>query len=202
MRLAKLKNSRHKRRGAVLVEAALILPFLLYCIYGMWEYGRLIQTYQIVANAAREGGRAASTGSRTATNVHPQLPVNPDWEVQNSVVSYMKNAGLPINTSSTSNLKIIVSNPDKTSSWTYDAINPGSGTGSGSGVDPVAGATQDIANRRDRVFVEVEYKYQAVKWSPAQWFVGNAAIIKASSSWFVLKDKPVAIDSSIPSQPL
>jgi len=46
------------------VEFAFVLPILMTLLLGIWEVGRLIHVKQIISNAAREGGRAASTGLR------------------------------------------------------------------------------------------------------------------------------------------
>ena len=47
------------RRGQALVEFALVLPVFLLLIFGIVDAGRLIYTYNTVANAAREGARVA-----------------------------------------------------------------------------------------------------------------------------------------------
>jgi ABC-2 type transport system ATP-binding protein len=45
------------RRGVAVVELAVLLPFLLVVLLGIWEVGRLIEVQQILNNAAREGAR-------------------------------------------------------------------------------------------------------------------------------------------------
>jgi Flp pilus assembly protein TadG len=50
-----------RRRGAVLVEAALVLPVVLLLILGVMEYGRFLMTLHLFNNAAREGCRYAVT---------------------------------------------------------------------------------------------------------------------------------------------
>ncbi len=45
--------------GAALIEAAFVLPILLFVSIGIIEFGRAFQTWQIVTNAAREGARIA-----------------------------------------------------------------------------------------------------------------------------------------------
>jgi Flp pilus assembly protein TadG len=45
--------------GAALIEAAFVLPLLLFVSIGIIEFGRAFQTWQIVTNAAREGARVA-----------------------------------------------------------------------------------------------------------------------------------------------
>ncbi len=56
-----------KRRAAAAVELAVCLPFLLIIVSGIWEVGRMVQVQQLLANAAREGGRQASAGQKDAT---------------------------------------------------------------------------------------------------------------------------------------
>lgn len=46
-------------RGSALIEAALTLPLLLLVSVGIFEFGRVFQTWQVLTNAAREGARIA-----------------------------------------------------------------------------------------------------------------------------------------------
>jgi Flp pilus assembly protein TadG len=71
------------RRGAAVVEFALLLPVLMTLLVGAWEGGRLIEINQILSNAAREGARLAASGQATST------------QVQTAVLNYLSNAGLP-----------------------------------------------------------------------------------------------------------
>jgi Flp pilus assembly protein TadG len=81
------------RRAVAAVELALLSPLLVALLLGIWEVGRLIQVNQILSNAAREGGRQASTGLRT------------NAEVEQVVRDYVGNAGLP-----TGNVTVTVTN--------------------------------------------------------------------------------------------
>jgi len=51
---------RRDERGAVLVEAAIILPILFMMIFGIMEIGSAMKSYSGAANAVRAGGRMAS----------------------------------------------------------------------------------------------------------------------------------------------
>ena len=62
-------------RGTAAVEFALVLPLLVTILMGVWDLGRLVAANQVLANAAREGGRQASTGNLTTANVQ-QTVVN------------------------------------------------------------------------------------------------------------------------------
>lgn len=54
------RKNKRQRRGAVLVEAAVVQPLLLLFILGVMEYGRYLMTMHIFQNAAREGAAYAA----------------------------------------------------------------------------------------------------------------------------------------------
>jgi len=60
--MLRTRPARPRRDAAAVVELALLLPFLLVVIIGIWEVGRLIQVQQALNNAAREGTRLAAQG--------------------------------------------------------------------------------------------------------------------------------------------
>ena len=66
---------RQTRTGTASVELAVCLPFLLIVLVGVWEVGRMVTAQQLINNAAREGGRQASAGLTSNTNVR-QYVVN------------------------------------------------------------------------------------------------------------------------------
>jgi len=61
-----------RRRGATLVEAAFVLPVLLVILLGILEFGWYARNQLTVANATREGARAASIG-RTQNEVRTRV---------------------------------------------------------------------------------------------------------------------------------
>jgi Flp pilus assembly protein TadG len=67
MRTARKAQQIHVRRiqGNAMTEFALILPFVLACIFGVIEFGRALYTYHFVSNAAREATRWASVRGQT-----------------------------------------------------------------------------------------------------------------------------------------
>jgi Flp pilus assembly protein TadG len=71
------------RRGAAIAEFAILMPIILALLVGIWEVGRMIEVQQMLSNAAREGGRQASTGQFTNT------------QIQQVVTQYLQVAGLP-----------------------------------------------------------------------------------------------------------
>ena len=77
------------RRGAVVVEAAVIMPLLLILMLGVWEVGRYIQLQQMLVNSAREGARLAAGGYTTNS-----VAVT-NTMVQQAARDYLRGAGLP-----------------------------------------------------------------------------------------------------------
>jgi len=55
------KNERAKpkgnERGSTAIEFSLILPIMLALVFGIVDFGRLLFSYEVLTNAAREGAR-------------------------------------------------------------------------------------------------------------------------------------------------
>jgi len=74
--------------GAEMIEFGLTLPLLLLLVVGMIEFGFLLQQYEVVTNAAREGARIAVLPTYSSTNAA---------RVNNATArakQYLRNAGL------------------------------------------------------------------------------------------------------------
>ena len=59
-----------RRRGATLVEFAIVAPLVLLFIFALIEFGRMVMVHQIITNAAREGARRGILEQTTAEEVH------------------------------------------------------------------------------------------------------------------------------------
>ncbi|MCO6455567.1 MAG: pilus assembly protein [Pirellulaceae bacterium] len=70
-RFGRLRGLR--RRGASVVEFALVAPVFVLLVLGMIEYGRMIMVQQIITNASREGARQAVLDGATAGDVTAQV---------------------------------------------------------------------------------------------------------------------------------
>ncbi|MHB9095211.1 MAG: TadE/TadG family type IV pilus assembly protein [Eubacteriales bacterium] len=72
---------RKTEKGQAVVEMALILPILLMVIFGIIEFGRILNTYMIVTEISREGSRKGAVGGT-------------DSEIRTTVRSQVTDAGL------------------------------------------------------------------------------------------------------------
>src|SRR5207249_4852090 len=63
------------RRGATLVETAIVISACLVLLFAVFEYGRFVMLKQLLENAAREGARQAVTGTSTLTTSDIQATV-------------------------------------------------------------------------------------------------------------------------------
>jgi Flp pilus assembly protein TadG len=58
-----------KRRGAAVVEFAIVVPIFFLMVFGMIEFGRMVMVHQLLTGAAREGARQAIVNGATAGDV-------------------------------------------------------------------------------------------------------------------------------------
>jgi Flp pilus assembly protein TadG len=174
-----LKQFRRARRaGAAAVEFAIVAPLFVTILYGLWEVGRVVETQQLVANAAREGGRQGASGSNAQSNV------------QAAVLAYLTQAGLSTTDSSgNTNVTVTASMVDSSGNVLKDT--------SGNPVPLTAGQAQ-----MTRFRVTVTYPYANVRWSPGTQFVAANTMLNATTDWYVMSDTPVSVPLTIPSAPL
>lgn len=74
------RSCRRNRRGAAVVEFAIVAPVFFLLVFGMIEYGRMVMVQQVITNASREGARRAVLDGVT------------DADVSAAVNSYLANA--------------------------------------------------------------------------------------------------------------
>ncbi|MDG4823922.1 TadE/TadG family type IV pilus assembly protein [Asanoa sp. WMMD1127] len=60
---------RRRDRGAAAVEAALVFPILLLLIFGIIDFGRMLNAQMNATEAAQQGARIASFGERPDTRI-------------------------------------------------------------------------------------------------------------------------------------
>jgi len=87
-RLAVTRSSRRARgeRGAVAVEFGLIAPLLMLMVFGILEFGYMMNRDMLIGNASRDGARNASLGATYQ-------------QVCDAVKSELSSAGFPVPTS-------------------------------------------------------------------------------------------------------
>jgi len=71
-----------RRRGAAVVEFAIVCPVFFLLVFGMIEYGRLVMVQQILTNASREGARMGVLDGATTA------------EVRTAVTNYLASASI------------------------------------------------------------------------------------------------------------
>jgi Flp pilus assembly protein TadG len=63
------RSCRRNRRGAAVVEFAVVSPVFFLLVFGMIEYGRMVMVQQLLTNAAREGARVGVLDNSTSSDV-------------------------------------------------------------------------------------------------------------------------------------
>lgn len=153
-----LSNFRaRRRRGVAVVEFAFLIPVILILLLGTWEIGRLIEVNQLLYNAAREGARQAATGLVTNS------------AVQQVVINYLKNAGLP-----TQNVNVTV----------QDLNSPGTD------------ATQ--ATWMDQLQVTVNIPCKDVTWTTLNLVTNSSSKMTVQATWNCMKDQDYPTNITAP----
>ena len=71
--MQRIHNNRPRRRGAAMVEMALVLPIFVMVTLGIIEFGRAMMVAQLITNAAREGARLAIIDGNSNTIVRTSI---------------------------------------------------------------------------------------------------------------------------------
>jgi Flp pilus assembly protein TadG len=164
----KLTPPRTTRRGTASVEFAACLLVLLPVLLGLWEVGRLVEVQQLVAHAAREGGRAAAAGKESVA------------QIKQDVADHLADGGLMIQKSG----KWV---PITLSDITVTVTN----ITSSSRNDPTT------CNQLDHWQVQVSVPINTVRWVLLKQ-VTTVSQLTASADWYSMLDVPITINQTIP----
>ena len=78
----KFRPAHRTSPGVAAVELAICLPLVILLLMGVWEVGRMLEAQNLLSNAAREGGRQASTGLKD------------EEDIETAVVNYLVKNGI------------------------------------------------------------------------------------------------------------
>jgi Flp pilus assembly protein TadG len=158
------------RRGSATVELAVVLPLLAVLIFGLWDAGRMIETQQLLTNAAREGARNASFGGMLDSGTGTQRDVTAA-DVQNTVTNYLTQNKVP-----TAGLVV-----------KYEDLD-------------TPGATEPYqANQLDRLRVTVQLPFKNVRLILVNLFVDtNYTFLTGEADWASARDKNVNVGTGLP----
>jgi hypothetical protein len=87
-------SSKHAARlssekGAELVETSLVIMLFIVLVLGVFQFGRALNVYQTITNAAREGARFAVAPQRGGSVSYPSTD-----EVRAVIVNFLNSANL------------------------------------------------------------------------------------------------------------
>jgi len=159
-----------ERRGALVVEAAVVLPLLIIVMLGVWEVGRMIQVKQMLVNSAREGARLAAGGYTVNS-----APVTQAMVTQ-ACKDYLRGAGLPAATYNGAEVTLTcMASP----SW----VNPHD--------------AEPLDRFRLRVRIPPGPAYEGTRWSflPKLTAINE---LDAQVDWVSLNNEEINIDSNLP----
>ena len=99
----------------MLIEAAFVLPLLLFICVGIFEFGRAFQTWQVVTNASREGARIAvlpgMDDSKVTTRVQTYLTAGALDKAAETTVKIDRNTSVSIGAGTVTASQVTVEYP-------------------------------------------------------------------------------------------
>ena len=117
---------RRHRRGASIVEFAVVAPIFFLFVFGMIEFGRMLMVQQLITNAAREGARVAILPGSTTSQVNTAVTNYLTGSVSGATISV--NPDPPTSATYGSAVTVTVSVPFSSVSWTPKPFFLGSTT--------------------------------------------------------------------------
>jgi Flp pilus assembly protein TadG len=169
-----LSSRSPDRRAVAAVEFAFLAPVLITLLFGVWEVGRMIQMYQIISNAAREGGRQAATAKYNNT------------QVKQATLDYLIGAQVPASDTIPNN-QVTLSNTNCTIT-----------------VQDTTHTVPDIsqASQLDVIQVTVTVPVKNFRWTGANLYSSDNTTIQSTSSFLCLRDVPLEVTIDMPGSPL
>jgi Flp pilus assembly protein TadG len=167
------KVGKNKEKGVATLEMVLILPVLCILLFGIVDFGRLIQARLVVTNVSREGGSLASR----------------DLKVGNDLLVALQGSSSPLDLQAMGRIYVSKINAGETAAAPDPMINSQISSGSlnvNSGIDtklPHLGLSEVLYNHlkfnsrnqtsdiSEITVVEVFYKYRPI--TPLPNFIQN-----------------------------
>src|SRR5262245_13208010 len=139
------------RRGAAVIEFAVVAPVLFVLIFGIIEFGRMLMVAQMATNGSREGARYAALSGYTAD------------EVDTYTRQYLQSAGV---------------SSDGVKSVTIQYYDPGDKKGAGGWV--TTSKLYDVTSGTP-VKLTVDIDYDKVTWLPGGILVSRGTTLRGTT---------------------
>ena len=104
-----------RKRGAALVELALVIMFLMIVLLGIIDYGYIFFVHNSMVNAAREGARAAAVRDATADEAQKAV----ESQLKQFPIKFKVQVSIPQGNGAGKDVKVQVSTPVKDVSFGF-----------------------------------------------------------------------------------
>lgn len=154
------------------MELAVVIPFLVILLVGIWEIGRLIQLQQIMNGAARNGARIASQATiltTTGSNVDIAMAYgNPN--VTGAITQYLQAAGIQNLTGLQISFQFLTGDTSLTQPY------------------------QGVKNQQFQL--QVTLPYDNLRWTNLNLI--NPSTLSGVCVWQLMIDDPITVNSNLP----
>ena len=154
------------------MELAVVLPFLVLLLIGVWEIGRLIQLQQIMNSAARNGARIASQATiLTTSGSNVDISVNTGTpNVTSAITQYLQAAGIQNLNGLQINFQFLNGNTSLTQPY------------------------QGVKNQQFQI--QVTLPYANLRWTDLTLI--NPTTLSGVCVWQLMVDDPITVNSNLP----
>ena len=89
------RTPKGDRRGAAVVEFAVVSPVFILLVFGMVEFGRAVMVQQVLVNTSREAARQAVLDGATVADIEERISVCLDASnLSNETITYTVNGSV------------------------------------------------------------------------------------------------------------
>jgi Flp pilus assembly protein TadG len=108
------------RRGAAVLELAIVLPLFLLITFGIFEFGRAMMVTQFLTNGAREGARKAVVAGSTQAAVYQTID---NYLTQSRISGYTRTVSPnPATAARGAAITVVTSVPFSSVSWGFSSF--------------------------------------------------------------------------------
>lgn len=173
-------RSANRRSGSAAVEAAFLLMPLLILMAGVWEVARLVETEQVLQNAAREGARIAASGANLTIDGNSiGSSGSPSTLPQDATKIYLTNMGIDTSSGVTTTL---TNTTTAANQWNSNSAN---------------GTSTFAPAKFDNFQMTVTVNTSKVRYIFLPNLINLGATLTATANWESMANDAVVVTSSL-----
>lgn len=187
--------AKQRRQGVAAVELAVVLPFYILLVIGIWEMGRMFQAYQLISNASREGARFAAAGN----SIYSTAPSTRD-NIRQVVVENLLRGGVNIPDVTAFKDTITIEMVTRDGAGNVVSTNPNADPSIPLPTDSGGSSLPNFVPRMAEIRVTVTVPVSYFRYAVTNYRVSAVNEVVSACSMVCMRDDPFEFTPSIPNQ--